>query len=88
MVSSPSGETSSVPTTVIGRAVRRLIDSASIELQELKKALAKSPSDPIMPKAKTSKKSIQPDDPLSKTVPLSTEEPSKVAHMGNNLDPK
>jgi hypothetical protein len=41
-----------------------------------------------MPKAKTFKTSIQSEDSLSKIVPLSMEEPSKVAHMGNNLDPK
>jgi hypothetical protein len=41
-----------------------------------------------MPEAKTSKTSIQLEDSLNKTVLLSTEEPSKVAHMGNNLDPK
>jgi hypothetical protein len=41
-----------------------------------------------MPEAKTSKTSIQLEDSLSKTVSLSMEEPSKVAHMGNNLDPK
>jgi hypothetical protein len=40
-----------------------------------------------MPKAKTSKTSIQSEDTLSKTIPLSTEEPSKVAHVGNNMDP-
>jgi hypothetical protein len=38
-----------------------------------------------MPEAKTS---IQSEDSLSKTIPLSMEEPSKVAHVGNNLDPK
>jgi hypothetical protein len=32
--------------------------TAFVELQELKKALAESPPDPIMPKAKTSKMSI------------------------------
>jgi hypothetical protein len=41
-----------------------------------------------MLKVKTSKTSIQLEDSLSKTIPLSTEEPSKVAHVGNNLDPK
>jgi hypothetical protein len=41
-----------------------------------------------MPEAKTSKMSIQPKDTLSKTILLSTEEPSKVAHVGNSLDPK
>jgi hypothetical protein len=41
-----------------------------------------------MPEAKTSKTVIQPEDTLSKTIPLSMEEPSKVAHIGNNLDPK
>jgi hypothetical protein len=63
---------------------------ASVELRDLKQALAESPlpPDPIMPEAKTSKTSIQVEDSLSKTVPLSTEEPSKVAHMGNSLDPK
>jgi hypothetical protein len=60
----------------------------STELQELKKAVAESPSDPVMPKAKTSKMSIQSEDSLSKTVPLSMEEPSKVVHVGNNLDLK
>jgi hypothetical protein len=46
------------------------------------------PPDLIMPEAKTSKMSIQPEDTLSKTIPLSTEEPSKVPNVGNNLDPK
>jgi hypothetical protein len=41
-----------------------------------------------MPEAKTSKMSIQLEDSLSKMVPLSTEEPSKVAHMADNLEPK
>jgi hypothetical protein len=61
---------------------------ASTELKELKQALAESPLDPVMPEAKTSKTSIQLEDKLSKAIPLSTEEPSKVAHVGNNLDPK
>jgi hypothetical protein len=61
---------------------------ASAELQDLKRALAESPSDPIIPEDKISMTSIQPKDSLSKTVPLSMEEPSKVAHIGNNLDPK
>jgi hypothetical protein len=62
----------------------------SAELQELKQALAESPppQDPVMPEAKTSKTSIQLEDTLSKMILLSTEEPSKVAHIGNNLDPK
>jgi hypothetical protein len=58
---------------------------ASAELQELKQALAEFPPDPVMPEAKTS---IQPEDTLSKTIPLFVEEPSKVAHVGNSLDPK
>jgi hypothetical protein len=58
------------------------------ELQDLKKGLAESPPDPIMLKAMTSKMSFQQQDSLSKMVPLSTEEPSKVAHVGNNLEPK
>jgi hypothetical protein len=61
---------------------------ASVELQELKQALAESPPDPVMPEAKTSKMSIQPEDTLNKASPLSMEEPSKIAHVGNNLDPK
>jgi hypothetical protein len=48
----------------------------STEVQELKKALAEYPLDPIMPEAKTSKTSIQLEDSLSKTIPLSTEEPT------------
>jgi hypothetical protein len=40
-----------------------------------------------MPEVKTSKTSIQPDS-LSKIIPLSMEEPSKVAHVGNSLDPQ
>jgi hypothetical protein len=61
---------------------------ASTELQELKMALAESHPDPIMPEAKTSKVSIQLKDNLSKTVPLSLDELSKVTHVGNSLDPK
>jgi hypothetical protein len=61
---------------------------ASVELQELKQALAESPLDPVMPGAETSKTSIQQVDTLTMTIPLSTEEPSKVAHVGNSLDPK
>jgi hypothetical protein len=56
------------------------------ELQEWKKAMAESPPwDPIIPEAKTS---IQSEDTLSRTIQLSTNEPSKVAHIGNSLDPK
>jgi hypothetical protein len=62
--------------------------TTSAELQELKKAFAEFPPDPVMLEAKTSKTSIQPDDSLSKMVPLSSDEPSKVSHMGNSLDPK
>jgi hypothetical protein len=54
----------------------------------MSKALAESPLDSVMPKAKTSKTSIQPEDSFRRMVPLSMEEPSKVAHVGNNLDPK
>jgi hypothetical protein len=61
---------------------------ASVEPQELKQALAKSLPDPVMPEAKASMMSIQPEDTLSMTIPLSVEEPSKVAHVGNSLDPK
>jgi hypothetical protein len=43
----------------------------SVELQELKQALAESPPDPVMPEARTSKRSIQPEDTLSKMIPLS-----------------
>jgi hypothetical protein len=41
-----------------------------------------------MPEAETSKASIQLEETLSKMISLSTEEPSKVAHVGNSLDPK
>jgi hypothetical protein len=60
----------------------------SIELEELKQALAESPLDSVKLEAKTSKTSIQLEDTLSKMIPLSMEEPSKVADIGNNLDPK
>jgi hypothetical protein len=67
--------------------VNRLM--AFAELQDLKHALAESPPlELVMPKAKTSKTSIQPEDSLNKTVLLSMEEPSKVTHVGNNLNPK
>jgi hypothetical protein len=62
--------------------------AASAELQELKEALAESPPDPVMPNSKNSKKYIQPENALSKEISLSTGEPSKVAHIGNTLDPK
>jgi hypothetical protein len=61
---------------------------ASADLQDLKQALVESPLEPVMPEANTSMTSIQSEDLLSKTIPLSTEEPSNVAHVGNNLDPK
>jgi hypothetical protein len=62
--------------------------AASAALQEFKEALAESSSGLVMPDSKTSKKSIQPKEALSKQIPLSVEEPSKVAHIGNALDPK
>jgi hypothetical protein len=61
---------------------------AFAEIKELKQALVESPPDPVMPKFKTSKTSIRLEDTLSKTILLSMEEPSKVAHVGNSLDPK
>jgi hypothetical protein len=64
----------------------RLIASAKLQL--LKKALAESHRNAVMPEAKTSKTSIQAEDTLSKTILLSMEESSKVAHIGNTLDPK
>jgi hypothetical protein len=48
---------------------------ASAKLQELKKALAKSHPDPVMPEAKTFKLSIQLEDTLSKMIPLFLGEP-------------
>jgi hypothetical protein len=63
--------------------------TASTELQDLKQALTESPPlDPFMSEAKTSKTSIQPEDTLNKMILFSTEEPSKVAHVGSNLNPK
>jgi hypothetical protein len=64
--------------------------TASVELWELKESLAESPPHPypVIPDSKASKMSIQPEDMLNKQVPLSTEEPSKVAHIGSTLDPK
>jgi hypothetical protein len=55
---------------------------ASTELQELNKTMAKPPppTDPVIPEGRTSKMSIQSEDSLSKTVALSTEEPSTVTH--------
>jgi hypothetical protein len=50
--------------------------------------MVESPLDPAMPDGKTYKLLIQLEDSLSKTVPFSTEEPSKGAGVGNNLDPK
>jgi hypothetical protein len=47
--------------------------TTSVELQELKKVMADSYPDPVMPEAKISKMSIQPENSLSKSVPLSTE---------------
>jgi hypothetical protein len=41
-----------------------------------------------MPDSKASKMSIQLEDTLSKQIPLSTEEPSNLAHIGNTLVPK
>jgi hypothetical protein len=60
--------------------------TVSVELQEL--CLGRVPPDPVMPETKTSKTSIQPEYTLNKTILLSTNETSKVAHVGNSLDPK
>jgi hypothetical protein len=38
--------------------------------------------------AKSSKTSIQPEESFCKMIPLSPNEPSKVAHVGNSPDPK
>jgi hypothetical protein len=62
--------------------------TVSAELCELKEFLAEFPLDPIKPDSKTYKMSIQPKDTLRTQVLFSTEEPSKVAHIGNTLDPK
>jgi hypothetical protein len=43
---------------------------------------------PIMPEAKTFKMSIQSEDSLNRMIPLTLDEPSKVAHVENSLDPK
>jgi hypothetical protein len=61
---------------------------ASIELQNLKKAMAESPPDPVMPKLKVSKLSIQSEDRLNKTIQLFPSDPSKVTHVRSNLDLK
>jgi hypothetical protein len=65
--------------------------TTSVELREWKESLVEPPPhppDPVMPNSKTSKTSIQPEDALGIKIWLSTEEPSKVAHIGNTLDPK
>jgi hypothetical protein len=41
-----------------------------------------------MPKVKTSKFSIQPEDKLNKIVHLFPHDPSNVTHIENSLDPK
>jgi hypothetical protein len=61
---------------------------ASTELQELKQVLSESSLDLVMTEAIICKTSIQPVDTFSETILLSTEEPSKVAHVDNSLDPK
>jgi hypothetical protein len=61
---------------------------ASTKLWELKVSLAESHPDSVMPDSKAFKMSIQLEDALSKKILLSTQEPSKVAHIGNTLDPK
>jgi hypothetical protein len=55
-----------------------------------KESLAESPPplDLIILDSKASKTSVQLEDALGKQVPLSTEESSEVAHIGNTLDPK
>jgi hypothetical protein len=61
---------------------------ASIELQNLKKTMVESPSNPVMTNVKTSKLSIQLEDKLNKIVQLFLSDPSKVTHVRNRLDPK
>jgi hypothetical protein len=61
---------------------------AATELQSLKKTLAESLLDPMMPESKTSKLSIQPEDKLIKTIQLCPSDPCQVMHIENNLDHK
>jgi hypothetical protein len=62
--------------------------TTSTEIWELKESLDQSPPDLVMPDSMMSKMSIQSEDAFSKQILLSTEEPSKVTRIGNNLDPK
>jgi hypothetical protein len=68
----------------------KMVDAllAFVELKNLKKAMAESLLDPVMPESKTSKLSIQPEDKLNKTILLISSDPSKDTHVGRNLDPK
>jgi hypothetical protein len=50
--------------------------------------MAESPPDPVMPKSKASKLSIQSEDRLNKTIQLFPSDPSKVTHVRSNLDLK
>jgi hypothetical protein len=50
--------------------------------------MVESPPDPIMLEVKTSKLFIQTEDKLNKTAQLYLSDPSKVTHIGNNLNPK
>jgi hypothetical protein len=62
------------------------VDDRSI-IMFFKKGL-RNIQDLFMPEAKSSKTSIQPEESLSKMIPLSLDEPSMVTHVGNSLDPK
>jgi hypothetical protein len=61
---------------------------ASVDLQTLKKAMAESPPDHVVPEVKASKLPIQPEGKLTKVVQLFPCDSSKVTHIGDNLEPK
>ena len=64
--------------------------AATSELEEIKKVIIKlgDPVSLLPPLKKPSPISIQPEEKLTKAIPLDPNDPSKVTYIGDKLEPK
>jgi hypothetical protein len=60
---------------------------ATVKLQKLNDAMGESPPELAIPEAKE-KRSIEAEGTLTKKIQLDLNDPSKVTHIRNGLDPK
>ena len=61
---------------------------ASLELAKELQAAAESSRELDLPTPKNAKTDIQPEGALTQTMQLDPEDPTKVTHIGTQLDPK